>query len=371
MSKVEGLAGVIATQSSISSIIDDQLTYVGYRIDDLAEHSTFEEVIYLLWNMKLPTRAELDTFKKELTGSMELPEEIIEHLRLFDLEHVHPMAALRSAISLLGVYDREAEATEPEATRRKAIRIQGQIVTIITTFARLRKGLEPLKPLQNVSLAENFLYMLNERKPEPIEIEAIDKALILHADHELNASTFTARVCVVTLSDIYSGITAAISALKGPLHGGANEAVMKMLKEIGDVDNVKDYVDKKLANKEVIMGMGHRVYKKGDPRAKHLKAMSRKLTKLRGQEKWYDMSVLIEEYVKEKKNLPANVDFYSASVYDCLGIDHDLFTPVFAVSRVSGWVAHILEQYSNNRLIRPRAEYTGPRTQSYVPIEER
>ena len=217
----------------------------------------------------------------------------------------------------------------------------------------------------------NFLYMLSGKEPEAIAIEAFDKALVLHADHELNASTFTARVCVATLSDMYSGVTAAIGALKGPLHGGANEQVMKMLMEIGSEENAEKYILDKLANKEKIMGFGHRVYRKGDPRAKHLRAMSKKLTALRGEEKWYNMSVKIEEVFTGEKNLPPNVDFYSASVYHSLDIDHDLFTPIFAVSRVSGWIAHILEQYANNRLIRPRAEYTGPGMQKYVPINER
>lgn len=371
MSKGKGLEGVVATQSSISSIIDDQLTYVGYKIDDLAEKSTFEEVIYLLWNLKLPTQPELETFKKELIKHMELPKEIIDHLRLFHLAKVHPMAALRSVISLLGVYDEDAEEMDEQANRRKAMRIQAKMAAIITAFARLRQGKEPVAPKKDYSYAENFIYMLNDRDPSDVEVEAIDKALILHADHELNASTFTARVCVATLSDIYSGITAAISALKGPLHGGANERVMQMLTEIDEVDKAIPYVKEKLDNKEVIMGMGHRVYRQGDPRAKHLKRMSEKLTNLTGQSKWYDMSVEIEEFIKKEKGLPANVDFYSASVYHSLGIDHDLFTPVFAMSRVSGWVAHILEQYADNRLIRPRAEYVGPTTRAYVPIEDR
>ncbi|HEX6594614.1 MAG TPA: citrate synthase [Bacillota bacterium] len=371
MTATKGLEGVVATQSAISSIIDDQLTYVGYRIDDLAEQSTFEEVIYLLWNQKMPTQSELDQLKQELANNMELPEGVIEHLRSYDLSTVHPMAALRSAVSILGLYDEEADVMEKEANKRKAIRLQARMATVVTSFARLRKGLEPVKPKKNLSFAENFLYMLNGKEAADIEVEAIDKALILHADHELNASTFTARVCVATLSDMYSGITAAIGALKGPLHGGANEQVMKMLMEIGEEENAIPYVQKALDNKEKIMGMGHRVYRSGDPRAKHLKKMSKELTKRSGQEKWYNMSVKIEEYIKKEKGLPANVDFYSASVYHSLGIDHDLFTPIFAVSRVSGWIAHILEQYENNRLIRPRAEYTGPKTQEYVAIEDR
>ncbi|MBC5637482.1 citrate synthase [Ornithinibacillus sp. BX22] len=371
MTATKGLEGVVATQSSISSIIDDQLTYVGYKIDDLAENSSFEEVVYLLWNLKLPTIAELEAFKKELADNMEVPEAVLDHLRSYDLSKVHPMAALRTSISLLGLYDEEADVMEEEANRRKAVRIQAKIATIVAAFSRIRQGKDPVKPLKDVSYAENFLYMLNGEKPNEIEIEAINKALVLHADHELNASTFTARVCVATLSDMYSGITAAIGALKGPLHGGANERVMKMLTEIGTEDNAIPYIKEKLENKEKIMGMGHRVYRNGDPRAKHLQKMSKELTALTGQEKWYNMSVAIEDYIKQEKGLPANVDFYSASMYHSLGIDHDLFTPIFAMSRVSGWVAHILEQYSNNRLIRPRAEYVGPNTQQYIPLENR
>ncbi|ASN05019.1 citrate synthase [Virgibacillus necropolis] len=371
MTTTKGLEGVVATQSSISSIIDDQLTYVGYRIDDLAENSSFEEVIYLLWNLKLPTKTELDSFKAELASNMELPDAVIEHLRSYNLSTVHPMAALRTAISLLGLYDEEADVMEEAANKQKAIRLQAKIATIVTAFARIRKGKEPIKPKKELGFAANFLFMLNGVEGKDIEVEAVNKALVLHADHELNASTFTARVCVATLSDIYSGVTAAIGALKGPLHGGANERVMAMLTEIGDEDNAIPYIKEKVEQKEKIMGMGHRVYKNGDPRAKHLKHMSKELTKITGQSKWYNMSVKIEDYIKEEKGLPANVDFYSASVYHSLGIDHDLFTPLFAVSRVSGWLAHILEQYSNNRLIRPRAEYIGPKTQDYVAMENR
>ncbi|PAV30401.1 citrate synthase [Virgibacillus profundi] len=370
-STTKGLEGVVATQSSISSIIDDQLTYVGYKIDDLAENSSFEEVVYLLWNLKLPNKSELDAFKAELASNMELPQAIIDHLRSYDLSTVHPMAALRTAVSLLGLYDEEADKMEKAANKSKAIRLQAKISSIVTAFARIRQGKDPVQPKKDFSYAENFLYMLNGEEPKPIEVEAINKALVLHADHELNASTFTARVCVATLSDIYSGVTAAIGALKGPLHGGANERVMKMLTEIGEEENAIPYIKEKLENKEKIMGMGHRVYRSGDPRAKFLKEMSRQLTELTGQAKWYNMSVKIEDYIKEHKGLPANVDFYSASVYHSLGIDHDLFTPIFAVSRVSGWLAHILEQYDNNRLIRPRAEYIGPKSPEYVSIEKR
>lgn len=371
MTVTKGLEGIVATTSSISSIIDDTLTYVGYNIDDLAENATFEEVIYLLWHRRLPNKVELEDLTSQIANNMEIPQAIIDHFKMYDIQTVHPMTALRTAISFLGLYDEEAEVMESDANYRKAIRIQAKIPTIVTAFSRIRKGLEPVAPRKDLNFAANFLYMLSGEEPSEIAIEAFNKALVLHADHELNASTFTARVCVATLSDVYSGITSAIGALKGPLHGGANEAVMKMLSEIGSLDKVESYINEKLANKEKIMGFGHRVYRNGDPRAKHLKAMSKKLTTLTGQSKYYEMSVIIEELVTSKKPLPPNVDFYSASVYHSLNIDHDLFTPIFAVSRTSGWLAHILEQYENNRLIRPRAEYTGPGMQTYVPVEER
>lgn len=371
MTVTRGLEGIVATTSSVSSIIDDTLTYVGYNIDDLAENATFEEVIYLLWHRKLPNKQELSELTNALSENMNLPKEVLDHFKTYPIKQVHPMAALRTAISLISLYDEEADLMDEEANYRKAIRLQAKIPTIVAAFARVRKGLEPVDPRKDLSFAANFLYMLSGKEPDDVAVEAIDKALVLHADHELNASTFTARVCVATLSDVYSGITAAIGALKGPLHGGANEAVMNMLTEIGSLENVEPYIREKLNNKEKIMGFGHRVYRQGDPRAKHLKRMSKKLTKLTGEPQWYEMSTKIESIVTGEKKLPPNVDFYSASVYHSLGIDHDLFTPIFAISRVSGWLAHILEQYENNRLIRPRAEYTGPRKQVYIPIEDR
>jgi len=371
MTSAKGLEGVVATQSAISSIIDDTLTYVGYNIDDLADNASFEEVVYLLWHQRLPKEDELAELKQQLADDMAIPQEVLDHFKTYPIAKVHPMAALRTAVSMLGLFDEEAEEMNPEANYRKAIRIQAKISTIVTALARIRKGEEPVAPKSDLSYAANFLYMLSGTMPEDIEVEAFNKALVLHADHELNASTFTARVAVATLSDVYSGITAAIGALKGPLHGGANEQVMKMLTEIGSVDKVDEIINEKLANKEKIMGFGHRVYRKGDPRAKHLREMSQKLTKIRNEEKWYEMSIRIEEIVTGQKDLPPNVDFYSASVYHSLNIEHDLFTPIFAVSRTSGWLAHILEQYSNNRLIRPRAEYIGPGMQTYVPVSER
>ena len=366
----KGLEGVVAAESSISSIIDGVLTYRGINIDDLAEHASFEEVVYLLWYGKLPNQTELDQLKQELSENASLPEEVIQLLKLTP-KSVHPMAALRTAVSALSLFDEEADQMDKEANLRKAKRLQAKISSIVTAFARIREGQEPIAPRNDLSFAANFLYMLNGEKPEQVQESAFNKALVLHADHELNASTFASRVTVATLSDIYSGITSAIGALKGPLHGGANEQVMAMLEEIGEPDQAEPYIMNKLANKEKIMGFGHRVYKNGDPRAKHLQEMSRQLTQLTGQTKWYEMSIKIDEVVRREKGLLPNVDFYSATVYHSLGIPRDLFTPIFAVARTSGWVAHILEQYDNNRLIRPRAEYVGPEKQAYIPIEQR
>ncbi|WP_154231554.1 citrate synthase [Bacillus anthracis] len=371
MTVIRGLEGVVATTSSVSSIIDDTLTYAGYNIDDLAENATFEEVVYLLWHRKLPNEQELAKFNEIVSEYYKVPGEILAYLKQVDLKIAHPMPVLRTAISMLSLYDESAEIMDEKSNYLKAVKLQAQVGTLVAAYARIRKGLDVVEPRNDLSLAANFLYMLNDREPNEVEIEAFDKALVLHADHELNASTFTARVCVATLSDVYSGITAAIGALKGPLHGGANENVMKMLTEIGEEENVESYIHNALQNKVKIMGFGHRVYEQGDPRAKHLREMSKRLCVLLGEEKWYNMSIKIEDIVTKEKGLPPNVDFYSASVYHCLGIDHDLFTPIFAISRMSGWLAHILEQYENNRLIRPRADYNGPTHQVYVPIAQR
>ncbi|WP_142952848.1 citrate synthase [Bacillus thuringiensis] len=371
MTVIRGLEGVVATTSSVSSIIDDTLTYVGYNIDDLAENATFEEVVYLLWHRKLPNEKELGEFNEIVSEYYKVPGEILTYLKQVDLKIAHPMSVLRTAISMLSLYDESAEIMDEKSNYLKAVKLQAQVGTLVAAYARIRKGLDIVEPRKDLSLAANFLYMLNDREPNEVEIEAFDKALVLHADHELNASTFTARVCVATLSDVYSGITAAIGALKGPLHGGANENVMKMLTEIGEEENVESYIHNALQNKVKIMGFGHRVYEQGDPRAKHLREMSKRLCVLLGEDKWYNMSIKIEDIVTKEKGLPPNVDFYSASVYHCLGIDHDLFTPIFAISRMSGWLAHILEQYENNRLIRPRADYNGPTHQVYVPIAQR
>lgn len=371
MTTTRGLEGIVATTSSVSSIIDGVLTYRGYNIDDLADHASFEEVVYLLWYGKLPTENELDEFKGKVSSQYAVPEQVMDMLKQYPLGNIHPMAAVRTAVSSLGLYDEQADNMSEEANVEKSISLLAKLSTIVAAFSRLRDGKEVIEPKKELSYAANFLYMMNGQEPDEVSVEAINKALVLHADHELNASTFTARVCVATLSDVYSGVTAAIGALKGPLHGGANERVMKMLTDIGEVDNVEPYLKDALERKEKIMGFGHRVYKDGDPRAKHLREMSKQLTGITGETKWYEMSVKLDELMTKEKGLLPNVDFYSASVYHSLGIKHDLFTPIFAMSRVSGWLAHILEQYDNNRLIRPRAEYIGPSKQQYIPIEKR
>jgi len=370
MTATKGLEGIVATTSSISSIVDGVLTYRGIDIDDLAVNATFEEVIYLLWFGKLPTKAELEKLQNDLNANSKVPSAVIDQMKLYP-KNVNSMAALRTAVSSLALYDEEANDMSPEANVRKAIKLQAQVPAIIAAFARIREGKEPLESKGYSSVAANFLYQMTGNEPDKVAIEALDKALVLHADHELNASTFAARVTVATLTDIYSGITSAIGTLKGPLHGGANEAVMAMLEEIGTVENVVPYINSKLERKDKIMGFGHRVYKNGDPRAKHLQKMSLELGKITGNMKWYDMSIKADDLVTSLKGLKPNVDFYSASVYTSLEIPRDLFTPIFAISRTSGWTAHMLEQYENNRLIRPRAEYTGPVNQKYVPISER
>lgn len=370
MSVAKGLEGVVALTSGISSIVDGVLTYRGINIDDLAEKAKFEEVMFLLWKGHLPNQEELNNLKKQLGEQAALPEAVLQQLKAYPNE-THPMAALRTAVSALGMYDPDADDNSREANERKAISLAAKMPTIVAALFRIGKGLEPVAPDPSYGYAENFVYMLHGKKPEVTAVEAIDKALILHADHELNASTFAARVTTATLSDMYSAITSAIGTLKGPLHGGANERVMAMLEEIGSLEQVEKVITAKLDNKEKIMGFGHRVYKDGDPRAKHLREMSRQLSEMAGDKKWYEMSVKIEELVVSKKGLKPNVDFYSASTYHYLGIPRKLFTPIFAISRVSGWTAHVLEQYADNRLIRPRAEYTGPVHQSYIPVENR
>ncbi|AWB44068.1 citrate synthase [Paenibacillus sp. CAA11] len=370
MTATKGLEGIVAATSSISSIEDGVLAYRGINIDELAEHATFEEAAFLLWYGHLPSKTELEALREQLSQYAPIPKEVIDQIKLYP-KQAKSMAALRTAVSALALYDESANDNSKEANQLKAIKLQAQLPTLIAAYARIRDGKEPVAPLQGVSIAHNFLYMLTGQQPDELSVQALDKALVLHADHELNASTFSARVTVATLSDIYSGVTSAIGTLKGPLHGGANEAVMEMLEEIGDLSNAEPYIQRKLSNREKVMGFGHRVYKDGDPRAKHLQKMSRQLGLIKENTTLYDISVKVEQLVTAQKGLKPNVDFYSASVYTLLGIPKDLFTPIFAISRLAGWTAHILEQLEDNRIIRPRAEYTGPFNQPYIPLDMR
>jgi len=365
-----GLRDIVVLASSITSIENGVLCYRGINIDELAEDASFEEVIHLLWHGRLPKRAELDDLRQALASSCALPLGLVEVMKSLP-RRTTPMEGLKTAMAVLATFDAESEDMSEAANARKAIRIQGQIGSAVAAFERIRNNRPPLVPRPELTLAGNFLYMLRGVMPDPLSVRALDKAFILHADHELNASTFAARVAAATLTDMHSAVVAAICALKGPLHGGANEQVMKTLNDIGHPDHVEAYIRSMLQTKEKVMGFGHAVYKTGDPRAKHLREMSRQLGKLTNQEQWYKMSVMIEELVTGAKGLKPNVDFYSASVYHYLNIASDLFTPVFAISRTSGWIAHILEQYANNKLIRPRAEYTGLRDQHYVGVEKR
>ena len=373
-----GLQDVVAAPSRICFIDGEQgiLAYGGYNIHDLAEKSNFEEVIYLLWHGRMPNKAELAELAQSLAGNRAIPTEIVALLKSFPTT-AKPMDVLRTAISALGIYDPETADNSIEANWRKAVRVTSQLATVVAAFHRIRQGLEPLEPKTTLSHAGSFLWLLNGTEPGEIETKALDIALILHADHEFNASTFAARVTVATLTDMYSAITSAIGTLAGPLHGGANEAVMKMLLEIGDADKVDEYMADAFATGKKIMGFGHRVYHTEDPRATHLREMSEATAKRQGETKWFDMSKRIEELViaemdRKGKKIRANVDFYSASTYHMLGIPIDLFTPIFAISRISGWTAHVMEQYNNNRLIRPRADYTGALPSvEYVALENR
>ncbi len=370
----KGLEGIVATTSSICWIDGDVgvLAYRGIDIHKLAEQSNFEETTYLLWNGRLPNAAELDSFRKELATARSVDPKIVDLLRSFP-KSATPMEVLRTAVSALSCYDADEAENTHDANVRKSFRLTSQIAMLVAMYDRIRKGKPVIEADPSLSHAGNFLWMLNGEKPSDTATRTLDIALILHADHELNASTFAARVIAATLSDIHSAITGAIGALKGPLHGGANEAVMHMLFAIDkNGEDPVEHVKTMLAEKKKISGFGHRVYHTEDPRATHLRRMSEELGKSAKNSKWFDMSRAIEKYILEEKKLNANVDFYSASTYTTLGIDIDLFTPIFAVSRISGWAAHVIEQIDNNRLIRPRADYIGPEYPAeYTPIEKR
>ena len=354
-----GLEGVIACTTEISYIIDANLTYRGYTIEDLAENSNFEEVLYLLWNNTLPTPAQLTELKKSISDNIGFTDEQLKNLKALPSKDIHPMAWLRTAVSMLALWDADSQDSSPEAVNRVSLRLVAKMGGLVALLERIRQGKDYIAPKAGQSVAWNFLYMLKGEEPDADAVKVMDTCLILHADHELNCSAFASRVTASSLSDVYSAVVSAISALKGPLHGGANEQVMRTLKEIGTVENAKAWIEKALANKEKIMGIGHRVYKNGDPRAKILRGMSELLTKKTGQPQWYEMSKVIEDTVRESKGLLPNVDFYSATVYYSMGIPLDLYTPIFATSRVAGWLAHIREQYSKNRIYRPRGEWTG------------
>ena len=369
----KGLQDVVANESSICFIDGGKgiLSYRGIDIHELAERSTFEETTCLLWNGHLPDAAELNDFSHQLAAARQLPDDVTKFLSAVP-KTASPMEVLRTAVSLLSIYDPDEKSVLHTANVRKSFRLTAQIAMIVAIFDRIRKGKQIVKPDTSLCHAANFLWMLNGEKPSGTATRALDVALILHADHELNASTFAARVIAATLSDMHSAITGAIGALKGPLHGGANEAVMHLLYAIDRAgEDPVEHVSQMLANKEKISGFGHRVYTTEDPRATHLRTMSEDLGK-DANPKWYEMSRQIELFVKQEKGLNANVDFYSASTYTTLGIDLDLFTPIFAISRISGWCAHVIEQHDDNRLIRPRADYTGPAYPApYVPVKQR
>jgi citrate synthase len=372
--KSRGLEGVIAAESELA-YIDGQageLIYRGYEIDDLARNSTFEEVAWLLWYGDLPTQAQLNQLTRQLSDQRAIHPDILDHFRHHTPAGVNPMHAFRTAVSMLAHYDDEADDMSPEANLRKAVRLTARFPTALAAFDRIRQGKDPVAPLGRGSTAHEFLYMLNGEEPGPSAERIFDAALVLHAEHGLNASTFAARVIGSTLADMYSAVTGAMGALKGPLHGGANIEVMEMLLEIDKSgESADEYVRRRLAAKERVMGLGHRVYKTLDPRAAILRDLLHGLSEEKGEMKWYDMSVAIMQAAKEQKNLNPNVDFFSASVYHLLGIKTDLYTPIFAISRITGWTAHLMELWEDNRLIRPDATYIGPALRQVVPIGER
>ncbi len=367
-----GLRGVVAAQSKIGDVDGEKgiLIYQGYDIHDLAENSTFEEVIYLLWNGRLPKTGELEDLKKQFQANYAVPTEVLEIMKTFPKD-ANPMDVLRTSISALGFYDPNGHGTDRETAVKTAVKLTAQIGTLVAAWERVRAGKDVITPDSSLSIAENFLYMFRGEKAEVDEARIFDVALILHADHELNASTFTTRVIAGTLADVYGAVTGGIAALAGPLHGGANTNVMKTLLEIDSPDKVEGWLEKTLAEKRKVMGMGHAVYKTEDPRATWLRKFSKQMGEKTSTTKWYEISEKLENLMLEKKEMHPNVDFYSASTYYLMNIPLDQYTPIFALSRISGWTGHILEQYSNNKLIRPRAEYIGERDLKYTAIEQR
>jgi citrate synthase len=368
----DGLEGVIAGTSSICFIdgVKGRLVYRGYDADDLAQHSTFEEVAYLLWHASLPTRAELGAMRADLRAAGALPAGVLDLLKKIPAG-AQPMAMLRTMVSVLAHFDPDAADNSRQANLRKAVRLTAQIPALVAAFHRLRAGQTPLRPRDDLDHAGNYLYLLHGTAPDPEVARALDVVFILHADHEFNASTFSARVTAATLSDMHSATVSAIGTLKGPLHGGANEEVMRLLEHIGSVDRVEPVIMDILAAKKKIPGFGHRVYRTEDPRARFLRTMSQRLGERAGDPRWYQLTRKVEEMTMAQRRIFPNVDLYSSSVYRSMGISMDLYTTTFAVSRITGWTAHVLEQYGDNRLIRPMSEYTGPLDRMYVPLDQR
>lgn len=369
-----GLEDVVVSTSEICFIDgrEGRLLYRGFDVNDLVEHSTFEEVVYLLWHGALPTRKELETHTKALaaTATRRLPAKVIDLLRLLP-RRTTPMEVLRTGVSALSAFDPEPADNSREASLRKSLRLTAQIPTLVAAWERIRRGKPLIAPNPRLNLAANFLTMLTGKTPSPLAVKTFDVALILHADHEFNASTFAARVTAATLSDMHSAITSAIGALKGPLHGGANEQVMLMVEKIKTPAKAEAWIRKALADKARVMGFGHRVYRVEDPRAKHLRRLATELGQQAGNTAYVDILNTVVRVVGEEKGIFPNVDLYSGAAYTIMGLPTDQFTPVFAMSRVAGWAAHVLEQHANNRLIRPRAEYTGPTHATYIPIDRR
>lgn len=374
-----GLQGVVAAQSDICFIDGDagRLVYRGYEIGDLVENSSFEEVAFLLWDGKLPNKTELATLKQQLAASMALPPHVLAVIKSLP-PSTQPMDVLRTAVSALAGGDTDLTSNEAAANRRKAVRLTAQFPTIVTAYHRIRNNQQPIAPDPSLSIAGNFLYMMNGKKPHETLVRVMDAALVLHAEHGMNASTFTARVIAATLADMHASITGALGALKGPLHGGANEAVMHLLLQCGDADSAERKVKEMLANKQKVPGFGHRVYRTFDPRATFLRKMSKQLGDAAGNSKWYEMSERLIPILRDTKkptgeslNLNPNVDFFSASAYYTMDIPLDLFTPIFGVARVTGWAAHVMEQHKNNRIIRPTDDYTGPFGRKVEPIDQR
>jgi len=369
----KGLEGIVANSTNLSDVLGQEgvLIYAGYNINEIAGRAGFEEVVHLLWHGELPNRAQLDALCTELRAARELPVPVVEFLRKAPATAA-PMDVIRTAVSMLGLYDETLKDESPEANRRRAVSITAKIGVITAYFHRARRGLD-LPPVRtDLGEAAHFLHLMSGEEPTPEAVKTLDVAYVLHADHGMNASTFSARVTIATLSDMYSAITSAIGTLKGPLHGGANEGVIHMLQAIGSEENVDAWIDEQLAQKKKIMGIGHRVYKTLDPRAPHLREMAVVLSERLGEPKWIRMSERIAAIMQERKGLNANVDFYSATVYYSLGIPIDLFTPVFAIARTAGWTGHVMEQLADNRLYRPLSEYTGPAIgKKFVPVEKR